>query len=154
MKSGGALKHFILAFLLAAVCYAVFYHSIEHRRTRKGPWELVFTTGSNGAPTLIINQPKLAITNVQVTFPEQKATGTNFPVTLVLDQPREAPYPVPFGMCVGMNTTFLPGRVKFQLFGHDVELLPRVLLIDHQEHPWLADSTVTLHPPTNTATNQ
>jgi len=35
-----------------------------------------------------------------------------------------------------MDTTFLPGTVAFQLFGHEIELLPRVLIIDHEEHPW------------------
>ncbi len=146
MNSGGALKHFLIAFVLAAIGYAIFYHSIEHRRTRKGPWQVTFMSISNGVPTIAINQPRLAIRNVQIMFPEQTATETNLPFKLVLDQPREVPFPVPFGNCVGLNTTFLPGRARFQLFGHDIELLPRVLVTDRQEHPWLSDSTVTLHP--------
>jgi len=27
-----------------------------------------------------------------------------------------------------------------------VELLPRVMVIDHQERPWLSESVNTLHP--------
>jgi hypothetical protein len=45
-----------------------------------------------------------------------------------------------------MDTTFLPGTVTFQIFGHEIELLPRVLIIDHQERPWLANGSITLHP--------
>jgi hypothetical protein len=45
-----------------------------------------------------------------------------------------------------MDTTFLPGTVTLEVFNHQVELLPRVLVIDRQEHPWLSESTITLHP--------
>jgi hypothetical protein len=152
MKSDGALRHFVLAFLLALACYAILYFYIEHRRTRKGPWEIAFTNNSAGAPTLVINQPKLAITNVQITFPDQPARFAGSPSTLVLRQPQEVPFDVPFGKCVFIDTRFLPGRVTFLLFGHEVELLPRALVIDHQEHPWLSESTnLTVHalPPTS-----
>jgi len=61
------------------------------------------------------------------------------------------PYEVPFGTCVFMDTTFLPGTVTLRLYGHEIELLPRVLVIDQQEHPWISDSTITLHPATTNA---
>ncbi len=147
MKSDGPLKHFILAFLLAIICYAFFYHNIEHRRTRKGPWEITFTNDAGGAPTLVINEPRLAITNAQITFAGQRGAPAFTPATLLFSQPRPVPYEVPFGQCVFMDTTFLPGTITMRLFNHDVELLPRVLVIDRQEHPWLSDSTITLHPP-------
>ena len=54
------------------------------------------------------------------------------------------PYEVPFGNCVFMDTTFLPGTITFQLFGHEIELLPRVLVIDRQEHPWRPDTAIAL----------
>ena len=145
MKSDGPMKHFILAFLLAVICYAFFYHNIEHRRTRKGPWEITFTNDLAGHASLVINEPKLSITNAQISFSDQPA-GTSFkPATLVFSQPRPVPYELPFGNCVFMDTTFLPGTITMQLFGHEVELLPRVLVIDRQEHPWLSDSTITVH---------
>src|SRR5579859_5325558 len=111
MKSDGPMKHFILAFLLAVICYAFFYHNIEHRRTRKGPWVITFTNDTSGNPALVIHQPVLAITNVQITFSDQK-TDTGFsPATLLFSQPRPVPYSVPLGQCVFMDTTFLPGTV-------------------------------------------
>ncbi|HLH54942.1 MAG TPA: hypothetical protein VKY92_15130 [Verrucomicrobiae bacterium] len=145
MKSDGPLKHFVLAFLLAVICYAFFYHNIEHRRTRKGPWSVTFTNDANGNASIVINQPRLAITNVQVTFNDQP-TGPGFSAaTLLFSQPRPVPYPVPLGKCVFIDTTFLPGTVTLELFNHEIELLPRVLVVDHQEHPWLSDTTITLH---------
>jgi len=78
--------------------------------------------------------------------PSAAAPGTNAhpPITLIFREPRPVPYSVPFGKCVFMDTTFLPGTVTFQLFGHEIELLPRVLIIDHAEHPWLSHSTLSL----------
>lgn len=140
------MKHFILAFLLAVICYAFFYHNIEHRRTRKGPWEVTFTNDLSGNPALVINETKLAITNAQITFTNQRAAPAFTPATLVFSQPRPVPYDVPLGKCVFMDTTFLPGTITLSLFNHVVELLPRVLVIDRQEHPWLSESTITLHP--------
>jgi hypothetical protein len=146
MKSDGPLKHFILAFMLAVICYAFFYHNIENRRTRKGPWEITFTNDVSGNATLLINQPRLAITNTQIIFTGQRV-GTGFTAaTLAFAQPRPVPYELPLGTCVFMDTTFLPGTLTLRLFNHEIELLPRVLVVDRQEHPWLSESTITLHP--------
>jgi len=145
MKPDGPMKHFIIAFLLAAACYALFYPTIERRRVRKGPWEVTFTNSSEGSPVILINQPALAITNVQISFPEQPALPPVSLTNLVFSQPRPVPYKLPLGQCVFMDTTFLPGTLTFQLLGHEIELLPRVLVIDRQERPWLSESTITLH---------
>ncbi len=151
MKQNGAIRHFVLAFILALVCYAVFYRAIEHRRIRKGPWVVTFTNAPAGtparpAPAIVVNQPRLAVTNVQISFAEEPSPPTNALGTLVFNQPQPVPFPIPFGRCVFMDTTFLPGTVTFQFFGHEIQLLPRALTIDHQEHPWVSDSTITLHP--------
>ena len=140
------MKHFILAFVLAVICYAFFYHNIEHRRTRKGPWKVAFTNSPEGWPQMIIDQPKLAITNVEINFPEEPAPSTHNLRSMLFSQPEPVPYEVPFGKCVFMDTTFLPGTVTFQVFGHEIELLPRVLIIDHQERPWRPSNSITLHP--------
>ncbi|HWX18826.1 MAG TPA: hypothetical protein VN578_02860 [Candidatus Binatia bacterium] len=146
MKSVGALKHFLLAFLIAVICYGVLYQVIETRRARKGPWEVKFTYNPKGAPTVVIDQHNLAITNVAIIFSDEPAPTTNALTTLVFEQPQPVPYGVPFGKCVFMDTTFLPGTVTFDLFGHEIELLPRVLMIDHQERQWLSDRAITLYP--------
>jgi hypothetical protein len=43
-----------------------------------------------------------------------------------------------------MDSTFLPGTLTFQFFGHEIELLPRVLIIDHREYPWTGEPVVSL----------
>src|SRR5258708_36892755 len=139
------MKRFLVAFSIAVVIYLIFYQFIEHRRNRKGPWQVTFTNSVSGDPRIIINQPFLSITNVLMTFAGAPRAGDAYR-TLSFEQPRQVPYDVPFGTCVFMDTTFLPGTVTLHLFNHEVELLPRVLVIDRQEHPWLSESTITLHP--------
>jgi hypothetical protein len=144
MKPAGPAKHFILAFLLALAGYALFYQGIEHRRTRNGPWQVTFTRTMAGEPAIVINQPKLAITNVHIHFTGDSPLPATNAATLLFAQPQPVPYDLPFGKCVFMDTTFLPGTLTFQLFGHEIELLPRVLVIDRQEHPWEAGATIAL----------
>lgn len=146
MKAEGVAKHFLLAFVLALVGYMVCYEVVEHRRTRNGPWRVTFTAGSNDAPIVVIDQPKLAITNVQLRFDGETLRPTNASVTLVFGEPKPVPYEVPFGKCVFMDTTFLPGTLTFQLFGHEIELLPRVLVIDRREHRWQPYTDIALPP--------
>jgi hypothetical protein len=143
-KSGNPLKHFIAAFVIALVFYIFAYHAIEHRRVRKGPWTVTFTNGPAAVPALIIDQSILGATNVQILFTGHSAGSNREAQTLVFAQPRPVPYDVPFGQCIFMDTTFLPGTVTFQLYGHEIELLPRVLIIDHEEHRWSAGETITL----------
>jgi hypothetical protein len=32
------------------------------------------------------------------------------------------------------------------LFGHEIELLPRVLVLDHSKHPWLPGEVIRVAP--------
>ena len=149
MNRDNPAKHFIFAFVIALAGYIIFYHFIENRRTRKGPWQVTFTTNSPGNPELVINQPILAISNVQIRFPRMETNQTaisNYqsPITFAFSQPKPVPYDVPFGKCVFMDTTFQPGTLTFQMFGHEIELLPRVLVLDRREHPWRSDEVISL----------
>ena len=144
MKSDNPIKHFAFAFTIALLIYFVAYSGIEHRRTRKGPWQVTFTKLSADDPRVIINQPTLGLKNVEIVFAGATSSITNISTTLQFSQPRPVPYELPFGRCVFMDTTFLPGTLTFQLFGHEIELLPRVMIVDHKEHPWRSDSTLTL----------
>jgi hypothetical protein len=144
VRPGGLFKPAAGAFVIALAIYALFYHGIEHRRTRKGPWQVAFTEHS-GLPALEINQPALGLTNVQIVF--AKAAGaTDSAIVTDFSQPRAVPYDVPYGTCIFMDTTFLPGTLVFDLFGHEIQLLPRVLTIDKREQPWQSGTTITLMP--------
>jgi hypothetical protein len=142
MKSTGSLKHFLWAFIIALILYVVAYNFIEYRRTRNGPWVVRFTQENAGPPTVTINEPKLNIANVRITFPTKSATPTN--ATWLFSKPKQVPFTVPFGSCIFEDTTFQPGTVVFNLFGHEIQLIPRVLTIDSKEYPWKSESTFAL----------
>jgi hypothetical protein len=44
------------------------------------------------------------------------------------------------------DLTFLPGVVTFDLFGHEVELLPRALIANKKQVPWKSGVTIDLWP--------
>jgi hypothetical protein len=142
MKSSGPLKHFILAFVIAIALYLLSYNFIENRRTRNGPWRVTFTNESR-SPALVINEPKLKIANLKIVFVGESIPSTN--TSLVFAQPQPVPFDVPFGKCVFEDTTFQPGTIVFELFGHEVQLLPRTLTIDKQDHAWQSDETISVN---------
>ena len=145
MKPEGFLKHAVAAFIIALLLYLAAYSFIEHRRVRNGSWLVTFTQNS-GVPMLVVSEPALAITNVQIVFPGASVDETNLNSTLDFAQPFPVPHPVPFGEIIFMDTTFLPGTVVFQMFGHEIQLIPRVLTIDKQERPWRSNEIISLPP--------
>ena len=146
-KNGGngerALRHFGFAFLAAVALYAVVFTWIEHRRVRNGPWTVEFGASPGGMPAITIRQPRLSLTNIQIVFSEA-GSPSNPPVSLDFREARKVPFEVPYGRCVFLDTTFLPGTVTLQLFGHEIELLPRTLILDHQERAWNSGQTLTV----------
>ena len=144
MSSDNPLKQFAAVFLVALVVYAAAYQWIEHRRHFRGPWQITFTTDAAGHPTLTVNQPAHGITNVQIILSEETAPLTNAPVRLVIIDPRETPFDVPFGKLKYMDVTFLPGTLTFELLGHEIELLPRTLFLNRKQNPWTPNATFHL----------
>ena len=145
MKTDHPAKIFIIAFLCAMVIYVIAYGWIEHRRTRLGPWELTFSTNAAGNAVIQVNQPKLGIKDVTISFssPPVKVT-TNLPAHLNFKQPAPVPYDLPFGRCIFMDTTFQPGTLTFSNATHEIELLPRTMIIDKSEHPWKSGELIQL----------
>ncbi|MGN6553528.1 MAG: hypothetical protein ACTHLW_07375 [Verrucomicrobiota bacterium] len=151
MKANGTLRNIALLFVGVLVIYVLAYYGIEHRRTRLGAWRVTFTNAVSGAPALVIQEPALGITNVQIVFPNAGSGQPYSNATVVFDQPREVPYALPFGQCIFMDTTFLPGTVVLQAYGHEVQLLPRVLTLDNKEHPWQSAETHLLSATNNSS---
>jgi hypothetical protein len=143
MKSDNLLRHIAIPFGIAVLVYIVFYGFIENRRTRHGPWRVTFTNDVAGAPALLINQPALAITNLQITF-SGETNNSSSNVLMVLDTPKPVPYDIPFGKCVFMDTTFLPGTIVFDVFRHEIQLIPRVLTIDKKDIPWQSHENISV----------
>ncbi len=143
MKMAGPVKHFIIAFAIALALYAVCFSIIERRRTKNGPWQVTFTN-ARGGPALVINESKLNLSGITISFPGQAVLASNS--VMVFDEPREVPFDVPGGKCIFMDTTFQPGTIVFNLFGHEVQLIPRVLTIDRKERPWQSGATIEVRP--------
>jgi len=144
MKRDRLLKHTLVAFGIALLVYVTFYTAIEHRRARAGPWQVTFTNDTASARAIIINQPALGITNVQISFVGEPNSLPAAARTLQFGEARAVPFEVPFGKCVFLDTTFLPGTVALNLYGHEIQLLPRVLTIDKVERPWRSGETISV----------
>ncbi len=141
-KSEGILRHVVVAFLIALVIYLGGYSCDHYMRLRKGPWELTFASEPDGTPTLIINQPQVGVTNVTLRLTQE--VSVQEPKSMLFTGPDHEP--IPFGKVVFFDTTYLPGTVTFDFFGHEVELMPRTLVLNFEERAWQSGEVVSLTP--------
>ncbi|HEV8541142.1 MAG TPA: hypothetical protein VGR78_02010 [Verrucomicrobiae bacterium] len=140
MQSSDRLsRHLIIAFVLAVGLYALFFSCDQKVRTRKGPWEVQFTTNAEGFAMIVVDQRTLQISNVQIVFLAEHAS--NFGI-VAFDAPLK---PIPFGQTKFEDLTYLPGSEAFNFFGHEVELLPRTLYLNKKEQPWVSGKAYLLH---------
>lgn len=133
----------LAAFVVTAALYFAGFAVLEHLRKRRGPWEVTFASGTNGMPRLTVRQPHLGIDSVVVTFPGGVTLPGFRKRTVEFSAPASKDL-APFGEVLFLDTTFLPGTVTLELFGHQVELLPRVLIVDHQERAWESGVEIAL----------
>jgi hypothetical protein len=141
MKSDGLPKILGIGFAIAVLVYVVSYTWIERRRSVHGPWEVHFASDATGTPSITIYQNKLNISAVEIMFSGERAARSNLNVKVSIEKPRQV---VPFGQVIYDDLTFLPGVVTFHLFDHEIELMPRTLVIDRREVPWKSDSMTEL----------
>lgn len=145
MKSQIPFKPLAALFAGTLTLYFIAYTGIEHHRARNGPWRLAFTNDPAGAALLVINQPRLAITNVQIVFPGAALAPASPAAPPAWDQARVVPFDAGFGRCVFLDTTTQPGTVVLEIGGHEIQLLPRALTIDKKERPWQSGETISLY---------
>jgi hypothetical protein len=138
-------KLFLAAGLVSLIGYAAAFSWLENRRRSKGPWEITFTR-MDDAPALVVHHTRLGLTNIAIVFPEASATPIA-PQTVRFEHGQVAPLELPFGRCVFMDTAFLPGTVACEVFGHEIQIMPRVLTIDRAERPWRAGEKIFLPAP-------
>jgi hypothetical protein len=141
MKSGAAAKSIALLFLVVLAAYLLVFYGLEHLRQRGGPWEVEFRANTPGEPTVVVAQPGKGLTGVTLVFHGESTT--NLPGRVAFGRVQT---PVPFGKVIYEDLTFLPGVVTFDLFGHEIELLPRTLLANKREIPWQSGTTIELWP--------
>jgi hypothetical protein len=134
MRSGGLARPLALLFAGVLAFYFLSFLLIEHLRVRKGPWQVTFGVDPEGVPAIQVLQPVLGISNVTLLFPDQGPFQFDPPQTIQFDGPSKTN--LPFGQVVFLDPTFLPGTVTLDLFGHEIELIPRALVVDKKEIPW------------------
>ena len=142
MKSDHVWKQIIVVFICALVGYLAVFYFIEHQRRKDGPWQATFI-GIDGLPTLVVNHPKLQLTNITIAFVDAPM-ATNLPQTVAFEHGRPAPFDLPFGKCVFIDALYMPGTAACEIFGHEIQLMPRVLTIDKIERPWRSGEKIFL----------
>jgi len=141
MHSNGLAKPVLGALLLALVIYLAGFAFDQHLRTRQGPWRVTFGVEPSGEPAITVTQPKLHLANLKIVFAGERTPPPAR--TVIFDFPQK---PVPFGRVKFEDLTYLPGTVTLDLFGHEIELIPRTLYINRKERPWQSNTTITLTP--------
>lgn len=141
MKSGFTAKSIALLFLAVLGLYVAVFFGIERTRRHKGPWEVEFQTNAEGNPVLIVSQARLGLSGVKIVVHGENPTNATGQVSF--DRVKQQ---VPFGKVIYEDLTFLPGVVTFDLFGHEVELLPRTLIANKKSLAWKSGVTVELWP--------
>jgi hypothetical protein len=142
MKRDLSLKSVVLFFLILVVLYLGSFYGWEHWQRRLGPWEVEFS-GTNGHPVISINHPGLQIASVQLIFLEEQGAMTNSIQVVTFDQGHQQ---IPFGKVLYEDLRSMPGIVTFDFFGHEIELRPRLLVINRKELPWTSARTIALSP--------
>jgi hypothetical protein len=135
------LWHFAAAFVLAAILYVGLFMTDQHLRTRRGPWEVTFHATPGEDPRLTINQHSLGVTNLQIEFPGAHSDPVDGMIQF--HTPEQA---VPMGRVKYEDLTYLPGVVTLEVFEHEIELLPRILYLNRQAHPWRSNTRIQLRP--------
>jgi hypothetical protein len=141
MKSGVTPKSIVLLFPVVLVAYLLVFYGLEHLRHRKGPWDAEFRVNAKGVPTVTVAQPDAGLKNVSLVYHGE--TTTNEPGRISFDRVKQ---PSPVGRVIYEDLTFFPGVVTLDLFGHEVELLPRTLIANKKGIPWKSGAVIDFWP--------
>jgi hypothetical protein len=149
MNAGFTPKSIALFFIGALFFYFGGFYGLEYLRVRKGPWEVSFEpdgVAGRSAPAVIVQQPSVGVSQVTLVFQGEKTT--NAPAESVAGTVRfdTVEKNALFGDVIYEDLTFLPGVITFNLFGHEIELMPRVLVVNKKEIPWQSGAVIDVWP--------
>lgn len=134
-----------LLFLITLTTYVLVWLGMEHMRTKNGPWIVDFHSHTNRTSSLTINNHKSGVTNCVIEF-------TNTFDDLVINESvsfNDVNVEIPFGEFIYHDLMYLPGVVTLVVHGHEIEFLPRTLIINKQEKPWGSQPKFILEASTN-----
>jgi hypothetical protein len=141
MKSDRIGRQVLITFVIALALYVTLYSVDRHLRLRKGPWEVTFVSDGKTAPAIVVNEPKLGIANVRIELMEEQQSAVNSTVAF-----HEPAMRLPFGQLIFDDLMYQPGTVTLNLFGHEIELLPRTMIINRKEVAWKSGAVIQLRP--------
>ena len=147
MNTGFGPRNLVLLFAGVLALYLGLFYGVEHLRTRRGGWTVEFESTAGSPPTVRISHASLGLSNITLRLQGEGTTNVTRRVAFA-----RVLQPVPFGRVIYEDLTFLPGVLTFDLFGHEVELVPRVLVVDRHEVPWQSGATLDLWPTNKPAT--
>jgi len=139
MSGNRIFPHLLGALALAVAIYGGGFWLDHHLRTRRGPWVIEFTHAPDDSPMIVIQQPSFGIRDVRILFPGE--VGAAPAATIRFDTPEHT---VPWGRVKYEDLTYLPGVVTLELFGHEIEMLPRTMYVNRQPVPWITATNITL----------
>ncbi len=142
-QSNPIWKHVLTACAIAVALYVIAFWGCQTIRIHRGPWEVTFRPETAKGPAIVINQPHLGISNLMIVFRNEKPPPLEGPKTVAFNKPTKS---IPFGEWIFDDLMYLPGTVTLQMFDHEIELLPRTLIVDRKEIPWESDKTIVLEP--------
>ena len=140
-----AAKTFVGLFFATLFIYITGYGGCMAYRHRGGPWAVTQDKQSDGTPLMKVEHHRvLASGPVTLTFPGETAPSrfTNAPYQRVFSMPNTNIFP--YGPILFLDTTILPGSVAFDVFGHIVEILPRTMILDGREIPWIPGTNIAV----------
>jgi len=143
VKSDLSAKSVILFFVAILALYLAAFYGWEHWQRRLGPWEVEFTTDTQGEPAVEINQSGLKISSLRLVFQGERVAATNLNQRVVFNRVERQG---PFGKVIYEDLRSMPGVVTFDFFGHEIELVPRVLVVNRSEVPWKSPQVIELSP--------
>ena len=149
MKASRPFRTLLILFALVLAFYLASFYGVEYLRHRKGPWVMRFDRATDGTPIVEISQPHLGINGTRIVFRGEVYTNAAETVSFALPEPTR---PVPFGRVIYEDLTFLPGVVTLDLFGHEIELVPRTLVVNRLGLAWETGMEIFLTPTNKPAT--
>ena len=145
MKAGITPKSIALCFVIVLGLYLGIFYGLEYWNHRNGPWEVDFMSDGVGNPSIAIYQPKLNISSVEIIFAGERIGATNLSQRVLFDRLLTSlPTRMPIGEVIYEDLRSRPGVITFNFFGHEIELLPRVLIVNKKEIRWKSESVIEL----------
>lgn len=117
----------ILVLLIAGIAFFIFMKGFR----RGEPWQLTFAKTTPGFVDISISHKRLGIN--RVILKTDVVAPSKFQDTTVQMAKRTE---LPAGTLVFSDFTNLPGRFRFQIGNHTVDIMERALLIDGTEITW------------------